>query len=308
MIRSTGLLTTSSNEAGTAGAGGRSRARELHTKEESPGNGARGLGRLDADDLRVDRLPSEGRLDRGDVDLLHGHHRVEGPFGRCGVRAGGGVEQDAWSDLPGEAPAVLAPTAGAFLAAVVDDRVPVAVGLGLILGNHHEADRFVRGEVGAAVEANELLAEHAELDGQLVAFLAAGEVRRCLVGGADLTVRKDGGVELRRLAGLAVVEPQAGGNRVGSHFRSPSFVDDDDRSAPLSGIASPGGLCGPAERERRVHDQLPRLVSFRNRSWFRPSRAAEFIAAGSYRVDFVGRRREKPTVYLGLFYGQHRER
>src|SRR5436190_13310494 len=37
--------------------------------------GARGLGRLGADDLRVDRLPSEGRLDRGDVDLLHGHHR-----------------------------------------------------------------------------------------------------------------------------------------------------------------------------------------------------------------------------------------
>ena len=39
---------------------------------------------------------------------------------------------DAWSDLPGEAPPVLAPAAGAFLAAVVDDRVPVAVGLGLI--------------------------------------------------------------------------------------------------------------------------------------------------------------------------------
>ena len=42
--------------------------------------------------LCIDSLPSEGRLDRGDVDLVHGHHRVEGAFGRCGVRAGGGVE------------------------------------------------------------------------------------------------------------------------------------------------------------------------------------------------------------------------
>src|SRR5215213_7601935 len=62
--------------------------------------------------LCVDGLPSERRLDRGNVDLLHGHHRLEGSFGRCGVRAGGGVEQDAGGDLPGEAPPVLAPAAG----------------------------------------------------------------------------------------------------------------------------------------------------------------------------------------------------
>ena len=45
-----------------------------------------------AGQLCIDSLPSEGRLDRGDVDLVHGHHRVEGAFGRCVVRAGGGVE------------------------------------------------------------------------------------------------------------------------------------------------------------------------------------------------------------------------
>src|SRR3954471_1840147 len=76
--------------------------------------------------LRVGRLPFEGRLDRGDVDFLHRHHRVEGASGGCDVGADGGVKQDAWRDLPGEAPPVLTPAAGALLAAVLDDRVPVA--------------------------------------------------------------------------------------------------------------------------------------------------------------------------------------
>src|SRR5581483_9383264 len=69
--------------------------------------------------LGVDGLPSERRLDRGDVDLRHRHHRVECAFRRCGVRAVEGVEQDARRDLPGEAPAVLAPSTGAFSAAFV---------------------------------------------------------------------------------------------------------------------------------------------------------------------------------------------
>src|SRR5580658_5341140 len=67
-------------------------------------------------------------LDGGDVDFLHRHHRLEGAPGltatgrkRLGERARG--------DLPGEAPAVLAPPALTFLAAIADDRVPVAVRL-----------------------------------------------------------------------------------------------------------------------------------------------------------------------------------
>src|SRR5581483_9824761 len=151
-------------------------------------------------------------------------------FGRCGVRVVEGVEKNAWRDLPGEAPPVLAPAAGALLAAVVDERVPVAVGLGLILGDHDEADRFVRPEVGASVEADELLAEHAELDRQLVPFFAAGKVRRRAVRGADMTVGKDRGVELRCVASLAVVEPKARDHRVGCHSGL-LFVDDADRAA-----------------------------------------------------------------------------
>jgi len=42
------------------------------------------------------------------------------------------IAQRAWSDLPGEAPTVLAPTARAFLAAIADDRSPVAVRLCLV--------------------------------------------------------------------------------------------------------------------------------------------------------------------------------
>ena len=44
------------------------------------------------------------------------------------------LQQRAWRDLPGKAPAILAPAAHAFLAAVADDGVPVTVGLFLIVG------------------------------------------------------------------------------------------------------------------------------------------------------------------------------
>src|SRR5687768_11252366 len=72
------------------------------------------------------------RLDGGDVDLRHLHHRVEGTL--CFTAASSKrVGEHARGDLPGEAPAVLAPTAGTFLAAIADNRVPVAVRLFLIV-------------------------------------------------------------------------------------------------------------------------------------------------------------------------------
>src|SRR6516225_9903507 len=55
------------------------------------------------------------RLNRGDVDLLHSHYRVKGAFGF--IAAGReGVGHNAWRDLPGDAPLVFAPAAGALLA------------------------------------------------------------------------------------------------------------------------------------------------------------------------------------------------
>src|SRR5829696_4877331 len=84
--------------------------------------------------LRIDRLATNGGFDLGDVDLLHRHHRFEGALGGIAVRIVHGFEQDSRRDLPGEAPLVLAPAAFALLTAVLDDGVPVAVGLFLVLG------------------------------------------------------------------------------------------------------------------------------------------------------------------------------
>src|SRR5436190_12912352 len=101
------------------------------------------------------RRPSSAasrRLDGGDVDLLHRHHRLEGALG---LSAAGRhrVGQRARGDLPGQAPAVLAPTARALLAAIADNRIPVAVRLRLIVGGDLEGKGLAVLERRAAVEA-----------------------------------------------------------------------------------------------------------------------------------------------------------
>src|SRR5688572_23999654 len=62
-------------------------------------------------------------LDRRDVDLLHRHHRLERAF-RLSATGRKRIAQHPRGDLPREAPAVLAPAALTFLAAVADDRIP----------------------------------------------------------------------------------------------------------------------------------------------------------------------------------------
>src|SRR3981081_4295825 len=104
------------------------------------------------------RSPCDGasaapcRLDRGNVDLLHAHHRIERAL--CFIAAGRhGLGQHAWRYLPGDAPLVLAPAARALLAAIADDGVPIAVGLLLIVGGDLEREGFVMLEHRTAVEA-----------------------------------------------------------------------------------------------------------------------------------------------------------
>jgi hypothetical protein len=87
------------------------------------------------------------------------------------------------------------------------------VGLGLIFGQHHEADRLISPEVGAAIQAYERATEHGERDSEFCAL----EVRRRVHGGPDTAVREGVGIELRGLAGLAVVEPQAGRQLLARH-------------------------------------------------------------------------------------------
>src|SRR2546428_11760214 len=93
------------------------------------------------------------RLDRGDVDFLHAHHRIKGAL--CFIAASRQrLGQHAWRDLPGDAPLVFAPAALALLAAIADDGVPVAVGLLLIVSGDLEREGFVMLERRTAVEAN----------------------------------------------------------------------------------------------------------------------------------------------------------
>ena len=92
-------------------------------------------------------------LDGGDVDPLHRHHRLEGAF-RLSATGRQRVGQSARGNLPGESPAVLAPTTRAFLAAIADNRIPLAVRLRLIVGGDLERERLAMLERRAAVETS----------------------------------------------------------------------------------------------------------------------------------------------------------
>src|SRR6059058_4223071 len=142
-------------------------------------------------------------LDGGNVDLLHRHHRLEGALFLTATRRKR-LGQRARGDLPGEAPAVLAPTALAFLAAIADDRVPVAVRLFLILRRDLEGKGLAVLERRAAVETETGNAHDGELHGQDFALLAARVIPGRLVNRGHLTVRKRSGIEACRPQGIVV--------------------------------------------------------------------------------------------------------
>src|SRR5688572_22378389 len=126
------------------------------------------------------------RLDGGDVDLLHRHHRLEGT--RCLTSTSRKrLGQRARGDLPGEAPAVLAPTALTFLAAIADDAVPVAVRLVLIVRRDLEGKGLAVLELRAAVETQTGNAQNGELHRQHIALLAARVVSGRLENSSHLT-------------------------------------------------------------------------------------------------------------------------
>src|SRR6185437_3355718 len=106
-------------------------------------------------------------------------------------------------DLPGETPTVLAPAALAFTAAILDDRIPIAVGFCLVVGHHLEAHCLVRPKCGATIQTDEGLAEYGELDGQLATLFTARKIGWRLKRLSDMAVRKRGRVEFRCLPRLA---------------------------------------------------------------------------------------------------------
>src|SRR5690606_3142610 len=125
------------------------------------------------------------RLDGGDVDLLHRHHRLECALGDRRVGAEDRFAQRNWGALPGDAPLVLAPAALAFLAAVVDDRVPVAISLLLVGGRDLEREGLVVLERRSAIEPEAGDAEHGEVDRKDIALFPGRIVARREVHRAD---------------------------------------------------------------------------------------------------------------------------
>src|SRR5687767_5855140 len=100
--------------------------------------------------FRLSRGSSPRCLDGGDVDLLHRHHRLEGTLCLTATSRHR-IGERARSNLPGEAPAVLAPSALTFLAAIADDGIPVAVRFFLIVRRDLEGKGFALLELRPAV-------------------------------------------------------------------------------------------------------------------------------------------------------------
>src|SRR6476646_10844997 len=147
------------------------------------------------------------RLDRGDVDFPHFHHRSESALGFIAASRER-VGQHARRDLPGNFPLVFAPPALALLPAITDDYVPVAVGLFLIFGRYLEREGFVMLEHGTAVETETGYTEDCEFHRQHVALLSAGIVAGRMVHGTDRAVGKGCSIEAGSSLGVLVV-PQA---------------------------------------------------------------------------------------------------
>src|SRR6266849_5713642 len=140
------------------------------------------------------------RLDYGDVDLRHAHHRI------------------------------FAPAARALLAAIADDSVPIAVGLGLIVSGELEREGFVMSERGTAVEADTRDAGNFEFDCQHISLLAEWVVTGCTVDGTHRAVGKGLGIKASSGLGIFIV-PET--NRVLCHCMSFRF-----HGGPISGYAA----------------------------------------------------------------------
>jgi len=93
------------------------------------------------------------RLDCGNINFLHRHHRIECPFGGYMVRTGECFRQGNRRNLPRDTPLVLAPAAIALLTAVADDRVPITIRFTLVFGRHLKRKSFVVCERRPAVES-----------------------------------------------------------------------------------------------------------------------------------------------------------
>src|SRR3546814_9616172 len=125
---------------------------------------------------------------------------------------------------PGHAPFVLAPAALAFLAAISDDSIPVAVGFLLIFGHDLEREALALRKCRPAVEEQRRDAHDRHLNHQRFALLAVGIVAGGSLDAVDPGVGECRGVQLRCFLCVMIV-PEAhlvlGGHLSVSSLRSP---------------------------------------------------------------------------------------
>src|SRR5262245_47930900 len=152
-------------------------------------------------------LTAPRRLDCGDVDLSHAHHNFKRAL--CFIASGRQrFDQYTRRDLPRHTPLVFAPAARAFLAAIIHDRVPIAIRLSLIVSGDLERKGFIVFERWTTVEADTGDASNFELDRQHISLLARRIVTGRTVDGTDRAVGKDIGIKSSSGLGILIV-PEA---------------------------------------------------------------------------------------------------
>ena len=151
--------------------------------------------------------PAPRGFDFGDVDFPHFHHRRKNALG-LGAAGVERIGQSAGRDLPRQAPAILAPAAGAFLPAVADDRVPVAIRFLLRIGRDEEGKRLAVPEFRPAIQPETGNAEDGELHREHIALFARWIVARRLMHRDHFAIGKRRRVKPSRFQRV-LIEPKA---------------------------------------------------------------------------------------------------
>jgi hypothetical protein len=109
------------------------------------------------------------------------------------------IGQCAGSDLPRDAPAILAPPAFAFLTAIADYGIPVTIGLFLIVSRNLEGKGLRVLEGWTAIETETGNPKESELHRQGVALLTARKITGSFVSRGYDAIGKSSGIEASRL-------------------------------------------------------------------------------------------------------------
>ena len=160
---------------------------------------------------KPDFSAAQRRFYGGDVDFAHLHHGGEGALRPCGFGVGYGAQKGSRVDLPRNPQAVFAPAAGAGLAAVADDGLPITVSFLLVVGGYLKRKSLALCELGATIEAYAGYAHDGEVHRQHRACLARWVVCRAAKNLAYAGIGEGGCVKLRGFFGAAGI-PKA--NRV----------------------------------------------------------------------------------------------